>query len=295
MLIAITGATGFLGRRLCSELEARGHSLARLSRRPPRERNWFAWDPERSAPPEDAFRDADAVIHLAGEPVAQRWTSEVKGRIRSSRVAATEALVQTLSVMERPPRTLISASAIGYYGSRGDEILTEDSPPGAGFLPEVCREWEAAAEGAERAGLRVVRVRIGVVLHPDGGALKQMLPPFRLGLGGPIAGGQAWMSWIHLDDLTALLAWAVESETVSGAVNATAPNPVRNAQFTRELGAALRRPAVFPVPGFALKLLYGEMAEVILGSARVRPEAAEQRGFCFRWPDLHAALQNLLR
>jgi uncharacterized protein (TIGR01777 family) len=238
---------------------------------------------------------AGAVIHLAGEPVAQRWNAEVKRRILSSRVQGTHSLVHALGAMPVRPGVLVCASAIGYYGSRGDEILPESAAPGGDFLSEVCSAWERAAQAAAELGLRVVSPRIGVVLDPAGGALAQMLPPFRVGLGGPIAGGQAWTSWIHLNDLVRLIAWSVEHPALAGPVNAVAPNPVRNETFTRALGAALHRPAFFPVPALALKLLYGEMAGIVLASLRVAPERAVQSGFQFNWPDLGPALRDLLR
>jgi uncharacterized protein (TIGR01777 family) len=238
---------------------------------------------------------AGAVIHLAGEPVAQRWNAEIKRRILSSRVQGTHSLVHALGAMPVRPGVLVCASAIGYYGSRGDEILPESAAPGGDFLSEVCSAWERAAQAAAELGLRVVSPRIGVVLDPAGGALAQMLPLFRVGLGGPIAGGQAWTSWIHLNDLVRLIAWAVEHPAVCGPVNAVTPNPVRNEAFTRALGAALHRPAFFPVPALALKLLYGEMAGVVLASQRVAPQRAVQSGFQFNWPELDAALGDLLR
>ena len=248
----------------------------------------------RHAPPAESLREADAVIHLAGEPLAQRWTAEAKRRIRESRVAGTRNLVEALAALPRRPEALICASAIGYYGSRGDEVLTESSAPGSGFLPEVCVAWEREAQAAEAFGMRVVRVRTGLVLDAGGGALVRMLPPFRMGVGGRLGSGRQWMSWIHLEDLAALFQFAVESQ-VRGPLNAVAPNPVTNSDFTRELARALRRPAVFPVPGFALRLLFGEMADVLLASQRVAPGAAEAAGFRFRFPQLAPALEGLLR
>ena len=295
MKIVLTGATGFIGARLRAHLTAQGHELTCLSRRAVSRPEWYAWDPENGPPPQAALLGAGAVIHLAGEPVAQRWTADVKRRILSSRVQGTRSLIGAIGALPVRPGVLVCASAIGYYGSRGDEILPESAAPGAGFLPEVCIEWERAAGTAAELGLRVVSPRIGVVLDPAGGALAQMLPPFRAGLGGPIAGGQAWTSWIHLNDLVRLIAWAVENPAVCGPVNAVAPNPMRNETFTRALGAALHRPAFFPVPALALKLLYGEMAGLVLASQRVTPERAAQSGFQFNWPELDAALGDLLR
>jgi hypothetical protein len=227
--------------------------------------------------------------------VAQRWTADVKRRILSSRVQGTHSLIRAIQALPVRPGVLVCASAIGYYGSRGDEILSESAAPGGDFLAEVCSAWERAAQAAAELGMRVVSLRIGVVLDPAGGALAQMLPPFRAGLGGPIAGGQAWTSWIHLNDLVRLFAWAMGHPALAGPVNAVAPNPVRNESFTRALGAALHRPALFPVPALALKLLFGEMAGVVLASQRVAPEKAKESGFQFDWPDLGPALRDLLR
>jgi len=278
MNITISGASGFIGRHLMQSLAQTGHSPRALS---------------RHAPPAESLREADVVIHLAGEPVAQRWTAAARQRIRESRVAGTRNLVETLAMLPRRPEALICASAIGYYGSRGDEVLTESSAPGRGFLPEVCVAWEKEAQAAEAFGMRVVRVRTGVVLGVGGGALPSMLPPFRMGLGGRLGSGRQWMSWIHLEDLAALFQLAVESQ-LRGPLNGVAPNPATNSDFTRELARTLRRPAVFPVPEFALRLLFGEMADVLLASQRVAPAAAEAAGFRFRFPHLAPALAGLL-
>jgi uncharacterized protein (TIGR01777 family) len=277
MNISISGASGFIGRHLMKSLAQAGHSPRALS---------------RHAPPPESLREADAIIHLAGEPLAQRWTAAAKQRIRESRVAGTRNLVEALAKLPRRPDVLICASAIGYYGSRGDEVLTESSAPGSGFLPEVCVAWEREAQAAEAFGMRVVRVRTGVVLDARGGALVRMLPPFRMGVGGRLGSGRQWMSWIHLEDLAALFQFALESQ-VRGPLNGVAPNPVTNSDFTRELARTLRRPAVFPVPGFALRLLFGEMADVLLASQRVVPGAAEAAGFRFRFPQLAPALESL--
>jgi uncharacterized protein (TIGR01777 family) len=277
MNISISGASGFVGRHLMESLAQAGHSPRALS---------------RHAPSAESLREADAIIHLAGEPLAQRWTAAAKQRIRESRVAGTRNLVEALAKLPRRPDVLICASAIGYYGSRGDEVLTESSAPGSGFLPEVCVAWEREAQAAEAFGMRVVRVRTGVVLDARGGALVRMLPPFRMGVGGRLGSGRQWMSWIHLEDLAALFQFALESQ-VRGPLNGVAPNPVTNSDFTRELARTLRRPAVFPVPGFALRLLFGEMADVLLASQRVVPGAAEAAGFRFRFPQLAPALESL--
>lgn len=289
MRITLTGATGFLGQALVSRLQGAGHQTTILSRSA--RTGHAAWDP-LAGPPE--LHGAEAVIHLAGEPVAQRWSATVKQKIRDSRVLGTRHLVAGIAAMPVKPRVLISASAIGFYGHRGDEVLTEQSEPGEGFLPATCLEWERAAQAAESLGVRVVRLRIGIVLGRDGGALARMLPPFRMGAGGRLGSGRQWMSWIHLDDVAGLAHWALENEQVSGALNASAPEPVRNDEFTRLLAAALHRPAIFPVPEFSLKLLFGEMARVLLESHRVLPEAALKGGYAFRFPRLDAALENLI-
>jgi hypothetical protein len=296
--ITISGASGFIGRRLLKSLGGEGHTLQVLSRHAgtnmPGNVKVSVWDPAKAEPAGDALRDADAVIHLAGEPVAQRWNEDSKRRIRESRVAGTRNMVQALGRLGKPPAVLVCASAVGYYGSRGDEMLTEQSAPGSGYLAEVCQAWEAEAAKAETLGIRVVRVRIGVVLDGRGGALQRMLPPFRMGVGGRLGDGQQWMSWIHLEDLVGIFRFALESR-ISGPVNGVAPYPVINADFTRALGAAVHRPAIFPVPGFALRLLFGEMSEVLLGSQRVAAAAAEKAGYLFRFPQLGAALADILR
>ena len=295
MKIVITGASGFIGRRLLAALG--GHSLAVLSRRAdafqPPGAALVVWNPMEGPPDPAALAGTDAVIHLAGEPVAQRWTPAAKARIRESRVTGTANLVRGLGRLNPRPAVLVCASAIGYYGARGDEVLDESASPGSGFLPEVCTAWEREAEAAESVGVRVVRVRIGIVLAPEGGALQRMLPPFRAGLGGPLGAGKQWMSWIHLHDLVSLILHVVENP-LSGAVNGTAPHPVTNAEFTRQLGRTLRRPAFLPVPGLALRVLFGEMSEVLLSGQRVVPFAAEASGFRFSYPELNAALRDLL-
>ena len=276
MIIAVTGSSGFIGRRLTQRLRTEGHTVREISlRRGP-----------------VIVPVCHAVVHLAGEPVAQRWTRSARNRILKSRVEGTKFLVKALS--EHPPPVLISASAIGYYGSRGDEILTETSKPGADFLAQVVIGWEREARSAEQFGVRVVPLRFGAVLGRGGGALKKILLPFRLGLGGRLGSGQQWMSWIHLDDLIALIGFAIESEQCKGVMNAVAPHPVTNDEFTHDLARALHRPAVFPVPEFGLKLLYGEMSQVILGSQRVIPEAALQAGFQFRFAELGPALRQIV-
>jgi len=298
MKITISGASGLIGRRLMKMLAAEGHSLHVLSRHAgtnlPAGVELSVWDPVKGPPPDTGLREAEGVVHLAGEPVAQRWTAEVKRRIRESRVAGTRHLVEALARLPRPPQVLVSASAIGYYGSRGDEILTSSSPPGTDYLAGVCTDWEREAAVAEELGMRVVRVRTGVVLDARGGALPRMLPPFRMGLGGKLGDGRQWMSWIHLDDLAGVFRQAL-LQPLSGAVNGVAPYPVINTDFTRALAAALHRPAIFPVPRFALRALFGEMADVLLASQRAIPSTVEASGYRFRFPQLAPALADLLK
>lgn len=298
MHITITGASGFIGRRLLKILGSAGHSLHVLSRHaganmPPGVR-LSVWDPVKGQPPRESLENADAVVHLTGEPVAQRWTPEVKQRIRNSRVEGTRHLVEALTALPRRPAVLVAASAVGYYGSRGDEILDESSPPGAGYLPEVCAAWEQEAQAATALGIRVAVIRIGMVLDPAGGALARLLLPFRLGAGGKLGSGQQWISWIHLADLADQFRFALDNP-VAGVWNGVSPVPVTNREFTRELAQELHRPAFFPVPALALKVLFGEMSEVLLASQRVAPRAAQAAGFRFRFPQLGPALADLLR
>jgi uncharacterized protein (TIGR01777 family) len=298
MNITVTGATGFIGARLVQNLLEAGHGVHALGRRRPAGLpatvRFSEWRSTEAEPPPESIATADAIINLAGEPVAQRWNPDVKQRIRSSRVDGTRILVTALSKQSHPPQVLICASAIGYYGSRGDEVLTETSAPGRDFLAQAVIDWEQAARQAEAFGIRVVSLRFGVVLGKDGGALAKMLPPFRLGLGGRLASGQQWMSWIHVDDVVGLIRFNLENSAARGPMNATSPRPVTNAEFTQELAAALHRPAILPVPRFALNLFFGEMAEVILGSQRVIPQAAQSAGFQFQYPELRPALARLL-
>ena len=284
MNITVTGATGFIGRYLVQSLARDGHSVRALSR--------AAWDVLAGEPPAESLAKADAVVHLAGVPVAQRWTSGAKKKIRASRVQGTHHLVTALSTLSGRPEALVCASAIGIYGDRGDEVLTEGSPIATGFLADVCHEWEQEADLAEALGIRVVKLRFGIALGRKGGALEKMLPPFRAFVGGKVGTGSQWMSWIHIADIVGLIRHAIE-HPVSGVMNATAPNPVRNREFARELGAALHRPAIFPVPALALRILLGEMASVLLASQRVLPKAAESTGYRFEFPDLGGALRDL--
>ncbi len=298
MHITITGATGFIGKRLIPLLLEMGHEVRILGRTPktgfPPEVRFYLWNATEGGPPSESLKGADAVVHLAGESVSQRWTPQVRKRIRESRVLGTRNLVETLGKLEQPPATLVSVSAVGYYGDRGEEELDESSKPGEGFLAEVCQEWEAEAARAAEFGVRVVRPRIGMVLGIGGGALEQMLPPFKMFMGGQLGNGKQWMSWVHLEDLVSLLRHALETPEVSGPMNAIAPNPVRNKQFTRILARTIRRPALFTVPEQGLKALFGDMAEIMLASQRVLPRVAQESGYKYLFPDLGQALKHLL-
>ncbi|MCW2970443.1 MAG: hypothetical protein JWO23_1570 [Solirubrobacterales bacterium] len=303
--VTLTGATGLIGRTLHAALRDRGAEVAVLTRDPDRARATLgeveavAWRLMDEPAPADALVGRDAVFHLAGEPVAQRWTAKARQAIRESRVTGTRNLLAGLRTAGEPdagrrPPTLVSSSAIGYYGAHGEEPLDEDAPAGSDFLARVCREWEAEARRASALGMRVVQVRTGVVLDRGGGALAQMLPAFRLGIGGPLAGGRQYVSWIHVDDLVAIMVTALEDERWSGPINATAPEPVTNRDFSRALGAALGRPARLPVPGLALRLLYGEMAEIVTSGARVVPAKPLVLGYEFRHPRVDEALRSAL-
>lgn len=294
--IAVTGAGGFIGSALVGSLAGDGHRVLRLVRRPSAAPDEVAWDPAGGQIDAAKLEGIDAVVHLAGESIAGgRWNAERKQRIRQSRVKGTSLLAGALARLSSKPRVLVSGSAMGVYGDRGDEILVESSSPGAGFLAEVGQEWEAAAAPARDAGIRVVHPRFGMVLHPSGGALERMLPPFRLGLGGHLGNGQQWMSWVSRDDAVAIIRAAVDRDAVSGPVNATSPNPVRNSDFTRMLGAALHRPAIAAVPAFALELMFGELArEALLASQRMVPARLQELGFEFRDPDLEPLFVTLL-
>jgi len=294
MHIGVTGAAGFVGTALVPALVRDGHQLIRLRReRPAPGAPEVYWNPAAGALP-SLFEGFDAVVHLAGENIAGRWTSEKKKRIHESRVLGTRQVAESLAEMVKPPRVLVMASAIGYYGDRGDEELTEQSAPGKDFLAATCVEWEAAAEPAERAGIRVVKLRLGVVLARHGGALARMLPPFRLGLGGRIGSGQQYWSWVTLADVVAAFRLALANESLRGPVNVVAPEPVTNAEFTAALGKALRRPTIFPMPAFAARLALGEMAEaVLLASAKVKP-ARLAAAYDFQHPRLGPALAHIL-
>jgi len=293
MRVLVSGASGLIGSELVPYLAARGHAVTRLVRR---EVDGVRWDPAARTIDRAALNGVDAVIHLSGESVLARWTAVKQAAIRASRVDSTAFLATTLAALERKPALLVTASAIGYYGNRGDEPLTEDSPPGTGFLAELCRAWEAAAEPATRAGIRTVQLRIGLPLTAAGGILGQLLLPFRLGLGGPIGRGAQWWSWIALEDLLALFAFALDTRSLAGPVNGTAPQPVTNRDFAATLGRVLGRPAVLPVPPVALRILFGSAVAdgALLSGSRVQPARAVRAGFRFAYPDLEAALRRAL-
>jgi hypothetical protein len=292
MRVTVTGAGGLIGSRLVAMLRARGDEVTVLSRSGAG--GAVRWDPRAQTAPAEALEGRDAVVHLAGEPIAQRWTPAVREAVRASRTEGTANLVAALAGLEQRPRVLVSANAVGYYGDRGAERLTEDSAPGEDWLAQVCVAWENAALEARGSGLRVCVLRTGVVLDSGGGALAKMLPPFRLGVGGPVAGGRQYVSWIALEDLALLYLAAIDDDRFDGPFNATAPAPVTNAELSQALGRALHRPAVLPVPAAALKLLYGEMAEIVTDSQNAVPARALELGHHFEHTELAAALAAAL-
>jgi hypothetical protein len=296
MKILVTGASGLVGSALVPFLTARGHQVTRLVRTSPgKEEPDIFWDPAAGRLDAASLPGFDAVVHLAGESIAQRWTGAAMRRILDSRVSGTRTLARALAELERPPQAVVCASAVGYYGHRGDEVLTEESSPGSGFLADVCRQWEQAATAVTEKGTRLVLLRIGMILSAAGGALPRMLPPFRLGAGGKLGSGGQYVSWITLDDLLEIILLAVASPTLYGPVNAVAPNPVTNLEFTRTLGRVLRRFTFASVPAFAVRLMLGKMGEeVLLASARVKPAQLVTAGFPFRYPELEPALRRAL-
>jgi uncharacterized protein (TIGR01777 family) len=299
MKALVTGGTGFVGPRLLRLLD----QPVVLSRDPDRARRSVGhlagrivrWEPLEGPPPPEAFTDVDIVYHLAGESVAEgRWTAAQKARIRDSRVIGTRHLVQGIAQAAHKPRVLVSASAVGYYGDRGDEELTEAAPPAHDFLADVCVEWEREALAARSSGVRVVTARTGIVLGAGGGALAKMLTPFKLGAGGPLGNGRQWMPWVHVADLARLYVHAADHPEIDGPMNAVAPNPVRNSEFTRALGRQLHRPAFMPAPYIGLRILFGEFAKVLFASQRVIPQVALDTGFVFQYPDIAGALREIL-
>jgi uncharacterized protein len=295
--VTVTGASGLIGTRLVRALRERGDEVTALSRNPERAGaalgvDAAGWQPESEPAPPDALAGRDGVVHLAGENLAQRWNEDVKRRVRASRELGTRNLVAGIRAAEPRPAALVSASGVDYYGARGDERVTEQDPPGTGFLAEVCVTWEREAAAAEELGLRVVRLRSAVALDKHGGALAKMLPFFRLGIGGPVAGGRQYLPWIHVDDIVRMYVAALDGPDWSGPVNAAAPEPPTNAEFSRALGRALHRPAFAPVPEFAIRLLYGEMADIVVQGRRAVPERALALGFTYAHPDLDEALRS---
>lgn len=297
MRILVTGATGLVGSALVPALEENGHEVLTVSRSAGEGEYEVQWDPYEGFSDEEAekLKGIDAVVHLAGESIAEYWSEEKKKRLRKSRVKGTETLVNALKGLDSPPKIFVSASAVGYYGSRGDEELSDDCEPGDGFLPDLCVDWEAESMKAEEFGARVVIPRIGIVLSKEGGALGKMITPFSFGVGGTVGEGDQWMSWIAMPDLVRLIQFLINNSRVSGPINATSPNPVTNREFTKALGKVLNRPTFIPVPGFGVKLLFGEMGErLLLEGSRVIPEKLIEAGFRFDYPDLEAALKKVL-
>jgi uncharacterized protein len=299
--VLVTGASGTIGQALCDALFVRGDTIVGLTRDPSEARlanprvTWHKWEPTLERPDPSAFDGVDGVVHLLGERIDQKWTDEAKQRIMESRRQGTHNLVGTLESLESPPKVLVSQSAVGYYGDRGAEEVDESDGPGSSFDSEVVKAWEAAAHELDGSGIRLVVARTGQVLSTNGGMLKEMLPPFRLGVGGPLAGGEQYLSWIHIEDEVGILLWALDDEGVSGIVNASSPNPATNKDFSKELGRALNRPAVMPVPGLVLDLKFGkEFGQVLRAGQRVLPKRTEELGYEFKHPRLDEALRDVL-
>lgn len=293
--ILVSGASGPIGSALVSALTTAGHRVSRLVRRPPAGPGEVQWNPMQAVPPEKVS-GYDAVVHLSGESIASHWDQKKRQAIRDSRIISTRHVAQALAQCAAKPRVLITASAIGYYGNRGQEMLTENSTPGYNFLGMVCREWEKATEPAKEAGIRTVQLRIGIMLSLAGGALKQMVKPFRFGLGGIIGNGKQYWSWVAIEDVVGAMQHALTHEGLSGPVNVVSPNPVTNIEFTRAIAQVVRRPALFPLPPFAVRLFFGQMGEeLMLASARVLPTKLEASGYKFRYPELKPALVDILR
>ena len=297
MRMLITGSTGLVASALIRSLESKNHEIVRLVRSTPSgDANQILWNPESGTLAAEQLEGLDAVVHLAGESIAEgRWTAEKKARIRESRLKGTRLLSETLGTLNKKPQVMVSASAVGFYGSRGDEVLDEHSASGADFLAEVCREWELATQPAALAGVRVVNLRLGVILSGKGGALPKMLLPFKMGVGGKLGSGKQYLSWIALDDVVGVIEYAIANDELRGPVNTVAPEPVTNYKFTKTLGQVLSRPTIFPVPAFAARLLFGEMADAtLLASQRAAPTRLVESGYNFRYPDLEGALRHAL-
>ena len=296
MKILVSGSHGLVGKALISSLASDGHEVIRLVRNKPSGAAEIEWHPNEGRIDASNLEDLDAVVHLAGESIASgRWTTEKKRAIRDSRVKGTTLLSEAIARLTRPPSVFLSASAIGYYGDRGDELLTEKSAPGNDFLSTVCVEWENATLPAAEKGIRTVRTRFGIILDAHEGALAKMLTPFRMGVGGRVGNGKQWVSWIALDDVVNGLKFLIADKSVSGPVNVVAPNPVTNAEFAKELGHVLSKPTLFPVPMFGVRLAFGEMGDaLLLSSQRVEPRSLKEKGYTFRWPTLEPALRNIV-
>jgi len=299
--VLVTGASGMIGQALCDALFARGDNVVGLTRNPGRAResnprvDWRKWEPRLERPDPAAFEGVEGVVHLLGERIDQKWTAEAKERIMESRRQGTHNLVQTIAALENPPKVLVSQSAVGYYGDRGAEEVDESDGPGSSFDSEVVVAWEAAAHELDSRDVRLVIVRTGQVLTKRSGMLKEMLMPFKLGVGGPLAGGDQYLSWVHIDDELGILLWALDNEKVSGTVNASSPHPATNKDFSKALGRALNRPAVMPVPGLVLDLKFGrEFGQVLRGGQRVIPKRTQELGYEFKHPDLDEALRDVL-
>jgi uncharacterized protein (TIGR01777 family) len=299
--VLVTGASGLIGAALCDSLLSRGDQVVGLSRDPDKASRgnpkvtWHAWEPTLERPPAAAFEGVDGVVHLLGEKIDQRWTDEAKRKIMETRRIGTHNLVQAIAALARRPAALVSQSAVGYYGDRGEALVDESTGPGDSFDSEVTQAWEKAAREIDAAGVRLAIVRTGQVLDAGGGMLSEMLTPFKLGVGGPLAGGSQYLSWIHIDDEVGILLWALENESVSGVVNASSPNPATNRAFSKALGRALGRPAVLPIPGLVLDLKFGsEFGAVLRGGQRVLPKRTQELGYEFKHPQLDEALEDLL-
>ena len=293
--IAITGASGLVGSALVAFLRGGGHTVTPLTRRTDPPEGWATFDPANGSIDRSALEGLDAVIHLAGESISQKWDDETKKRIQDSRIKGTRALSEVLASLDAPPKVLVSGSAVGFYGLRGQEQVDEDSAPGTGFLAETCVAWEQATATAETAGIRVVHLRTGIVLTPEGGALGEQLTPYKLGMGGPVGSGEQWISWITRDDLLGLILHALATEDLKGPLNGTAPNPVQQRTFAKTLGRVLGRPAIVPLPAFAVRLMFGEMGQnLLLHGQRVHPGRALETGYTFLHPELEPALRFLL-
>ena len=301
MRVLVTGASGLIGSALCDALFARGDHVVGLTRNPSRSRQanprvtWHKWEPTLERPDPAAFEGVDGIVHLLGERIDQKWTDEAKQRIMESRRQGTHNLVQAIEALEQPPKVLVSQSGVGHYGDRGDEAVDESDGPGDSFDAQVTVAWEAAAHELDATDVRLVVVRTGQVLAPEGGMLSEMLPPFKLGVGGPLAGGDQYLSWIHIDDEIGILLWALDNEKVSGTINATAPQPATNKDFSKALGRALGRPAIVPVPGLVLDLKFGkEFGQVLRGGQRAIPKRTLELGYEFKHPDLDEALKDVV-